>query len=81
MSYFGFQIQENSFRMNHKVLLKMAETVAELKKRNGEFVTQAGQRERKPLNQRVQSNSGLLRRSFEKAPRKFIYPGNENNFK
>ena len=37
MSFFGFQIQENSFRTNYKFLLKMAETVAK-KKRNREFV-------------------------------------------
>lgn len=37
MSFFEFQIQENSFRTDYKFLLKMAETVAK-KKRNGEFV-------------------------------------------
>lgn len=46
MSFFEFQIQENSFRANYKFLLKMAETVGK-KKRNGEFVIWAGGRERK----------------------------------
>lgn len=46
MSYFGFQIQENSCRANFKFLLKEPERVAK-KKRNGEFVIQAGERERK----------------------------------
>ena len=80
MSFFGFQIQDNSFRTNYKFLLKMAETVA--KKEEKWKVCNLGWREGKAASKIERSvYQHVAVPILWENNQKLIYPVNENKFK